>query len=44
MNTLRIPLSSFSNVNKGAIEAVLLALPAGTQGTLLIDSVEWFKE
>jgi hypothetical protein len=44
MATVQIPLTSFSNINKGAIQTVLLAFPAGTQGTLLIDSVEWFKE
>lgn len=44
MATVKIPLTSFSNINKGAIQTVLFAFPAGTQGTLLIDSVEWFKE
>jgi hypothetical protein len=31
-------------LNKSAIEAVYLAFPAGSKGTLLIDSVEWFRE
>lgn len=44
MNTLRIPLTAFASIDKTAIEAVYLAFPAGTQGTLLIDNVEWFKE
>jgi hypothetical protein len=44
MSTVKIPLSAFIGLNKGAVEAVLLAFPAGTQGTLLVDSVEWFKE
>ena len=44
MNTLKIPLTAFSNLDKTAIQAVYLAFPAGTHGTLLIDSVEWFKE
>jgi pimeloyl-ACP methyl ester carboxylesterase len=44
MNTLRIPLTAFSGIDKSAIEAIYLAFPEGTQGTLLIDSVEWFKE
>jgi pimeloyl-ACP methyl ester carboxylesterase len=44
MSTVKIPLSAFSGLDKGAVEAVLLAFPAGTQGTLLVDSVEWFKE
>jgi pimeloyl-ACP methyl ester carboxylesterase len=44
MNTLRIPLSAFSSIDKSDIEGVYLAFPSGTQGTLLIDSVEWFKE
>lgn len=43
MNTLKIPLTAFSNIDKSAIEAVYVAFPAGSQGTLLIDSVEWFK-
>ena len=44
MNTLKIPLTAFSNIDKSTIEAVYVAFPAGSQGTLLIDSVEWFKE
>jgi pimeloyl-ACP methyl ester carboxylesterase len=44
MGTIKIPLSSFGGINKGAIEEVLLAFPDGTRGTLLIDSLEWFKE
>ena len=43
MSTLNIPLTAFSGINKNAVEAVYLAFPAGSQGTLLIDSVEWFK-
>lgn len=41
--TLNIPLTAFSGINKNAVEAVYLAFPAGSQGTLLIDSVGWFK-
>jgi len=26
------------------VESVLLAFPAGTRGTLLIDSLEWLEE
>jgi len=44
MSTLKIPLTAFHSIDKSAIEAVYLAFPAGTQGTLLIDSLEWFKE
>lgn len=44
MGTVVIPLSAFSGINKAAISAVVLAFPPGSQGTLLIDSVEWFKE
>jgi hypothetical protein len=44
MNTLSIPLAAFSNIDKSRIEAVYVAFPAGSRGTLLIDSVEWFKE
>jgi dienelactone hydrolase len=44
MSTVRIPLSYFSGIDKTRIEGIYLAFPAGTQGTLLIDSVEWFKE
>ena len=43
MNTLTIPLTAF-DIDKSTIEAVYVAFPAGSQGTLLIDSVEWVKE
>ncbi|MCB1875881.1 MAG: alpha/beta hydrolase [Chromatiales bacterium] len=44
MSTLKIPLTAFNGLDKSAIQAVYLALPAGTQGTLLMDSLEWVKE
>jgi hypothetical protein len=44
MNTIAVPLAAYSGLNKSAIEAVYLAFPAGSKGTLLIDSVEWFRE
>jgi hypothetical protein len=44
MNTVAAPLSAFSGINKTNIKAVYLAFPAGSKGTLLIDSLEWFRE
>lgn len=44
MNTVSIPLSAYSDIQKNHIEAVYLAFPAGSKGTLLIDSLEWFRE
>ncbi len=45
MSTYRIPLSNFSNaVNKQNIEAIFLAFPGGTQGTLVVDSIEWLRD
>jgi dienelactone hydrolase len=43
MNTISIPLTAFHGINKGNIMGVLLAFPSGSQGTLMIDNVEWFK-
>ena len=43
MNTISVPLSSFSRINKDNIEAFILAFPKGTKGTLMIDSLEWFR-
>ena len=44
MNTLKIRLTDFYGIDKTNIQTVLFAFPAGTQGTLLVDSLEWFKE
>jgi pimeloyl-ACP methyl ester carboxylesterase len=44
MNTVAVPLSAFSGIDKSNIETVLLAFPAGSQGTLMIDNLEWLKE
>jgi pimeloyl-ACP methyl ester carboxylesterase len=44
MNTVAIPLSAFSGIDKSNIRAVILAFPGGTTGTLLIDNLEWFKD
>jgi pimeloyl-ACP methyl ester carboxylesterase len=44
MNTVAVPLTAFSGIDKSTIQTVLLAFPAGSQGTLIIDSLEWFKE
>jgi pimeloyl-ACP methyl ester carboxylesterase len=44
MNTVAVPLSAFSGINKTNITAVYLAFPAGSKGTLIIDSLEWFRE
>lgn len=44
MSTFAVPLSSFSNVDKTRIEAVYLAFPGDTKGTLMIDSLEWFRD
>jgi hypothetical protein len=44
MNTVAIPLSSFSGVDKSNIRAVILAFPSGSTGTLLVDNLEWFKD
>jgi pimeloyl-ACP methyl ester carboxylesterase len=44
MSTIKIPLTAFHDINKNTIQAIYLAFPAGSQGTLMIDSLEWFKE
>ena len=44
MQTVKIPLTSFFNIDKKNIDAVFLAFPAGTQGTLLLDNIEWTDE
>lgn len=44
MNTVKIPLTAFNKVDQTQISAVYFAFPAGSQGTLLIDSIEWTRE
>lgn len=44
MSTFAVALSNFSGIDKTRIEAVYLAFPGGTQGTLIVDSFEWFKD
>jgi hypothetical protein len=44
MSTFAVPLTSFAGIDKTQIEAVYLAFPGGTQGTLIVDSLEWFKD
>lgn len=43
MNTVAVPLTAFSGVDKANIRGVLIAFPAGSRGTLLLDNIEWFK-
>lgn len=45
LTTFEIPLSQFTGkTDKANVEAIYLAFPGGTQGTLMIDSVEWFRD
>jgi len=44
MATRSMTLGSFSNIDKSNIEAVFLAVPGNTQGTLLVDSLEWWRD
>jgi hypothetical protein len=44
MSTFAERLTGFSGIDKSNLESVLLAFPQGSQGTLLIDSLEWFRD
>lgn len=44
MSTIYVPLSAFSGLNKSKVQKVIIAFPAGTKGTLLVDNLEWVKE
>jgi dienelactone hydrolase len=44
MSTFAVTLSSFSGIDKTKVESIYLAFPGGTQGTLIVDSFEWFKD
>jgi pimeloyl-ACP methyl ester carboxylesterase len=44
MSTIAIPTGAFDDVDLTHIERILFAFPAGSQGTVLIDSLEWWKE
>ena len=44
MATFAERLTGFSGIDKSNIKAVYLAFPANTRGTLIIDSLEWWKD
>ena len=46
LRTIAVPFSSFigfSDFNKQAAQTIFVVFPAGTQGTVAIDSIEWFR-
>jgi hypothetical protein len=44
MNTISIPLGAFQGIDRSNVEAVLFLLPPDSQGTLMVDSIEWFLD
>jgi hypothetical protein len=44
MSTFAERLSGFSGIDKTNIVGVYLAFPANTQGTLMVDNLEWFRD
>ncbi len=44
MATISIPLGRFNTLNRSNIQRIALRFPAFTQGTVLVDSLEWFRD
>lgn len=45
MNTIPIRLSAFQGIDRANVEAVLLFIPADApSGTIMVDSLEWFRD
>lgn len=44
MGTIRIPLNRFNSLNRSSIQRAALRFPAISQGTILVDSLEWFRD
>ena len=44
MNTIAVPLEEFLGLDRQNIEAIVLLFPPKSQGTLMVDSLEWFKK
>ncbi len=43
MNTLKIPLSRYSELDRSNIISVFLIFPDNTKGTILLDDLQWIK-
>lgn len=44
MSTIAIRLGAFKGIDRSNVEAVVVAFPPRTEGTLLVDSMEWWLD
>jgi pimeloyl-ACP methyl ester carboxylesterase len=44
MGTVSIPLHRYNTLNRATIQRVGLLFPAGTTGSVMVDSLEWFRD